>query len=278
MTSVAALANATISRIWRAAPPDARLSRWRNLVRAALATPYYREEARRTLLEECLARSTTPALAESLTRLEPVMVHDFFLQIREFRNPAAGELPAQIASGLWEPDGRLAVVEPWFRVLAPARVWTMVDENGLADFGADVVAAPVETLRRLLATGWRGPVRAIVALNGIGREWLNEDGREQLWKRFGVPVYEQFRGFQGELLASDCEAHGGMHVVADHGHLEVVNGDMVLTSLIDVRYPVLRLATGIRARLDASHCGCGRTAARLLGPARRRVMERAAGA
>jgi hypothetical protein len=277
MTSVAAIATAKLSKIWRTAPADARLSRWGELMKAALMTPYYQEPARQDSILECISRTTLPGFLEALSRMEPVMLHEFFLQIREFRNRSAGELPAQAASGLWEPEGRLAVVEPWFRVAAPARVWTRVDPAALAHFDPDVVAAPVETLRRLSETGWSGPGRAIVTLTGICREWLDEEGRGQLWNRFGVPVYEQFRGFQGELLAADCEAHEGMHVVADHGHMEVVNGELVLTSLVDVRYPVLRLAAGIRARLEPSHCGCGRTAARLEGPARRRVLARAAG-
>jgi DNA-binding transcriptional ArsR family regulator len=278
MTSVAALATSTWSRLWRSTSTDQRLVRWRKLIRAALGTPYYQEEIRREQLREFMVRPTAAALIESLAQLDPVMVHDFFLQIREFRNRAAGELPPQPAASVWEPEGRVAVVAPWFRVAAPAKIWTEAVERQIEEFKPDVVAAPVETLRRLTETGWRGPARAIVALNGIGREWLSEEAREHLWSRFGVPVHEQFRGFQGELLAADCEAHGGMHVAAENGHIEVCYRELLITSLVDIRYPVLRLATGIRARMEASPCGCGRTAARLLGPARQRVLTRAAGA
>lgn len=252
--------------------------RWRILIRAALAAPYYQSSQRLEQVNRCITRPTVPALLESLVRIEPVMVHEFFLRIREFKNRSAGQLPGQEAGTLWAHEGRLAVVEPWFRVVAPAKVLTEANARDLESFCPDVLAAPVEALRRLSGLAWPGPARAIVALTGIGRSWLTEVDRDQLWRRFGVPVYEQFRGFQGELLAGDCEAHGGMHVAAENGYIEVCNGELLLTSLVDVRYPVLRLATGIRASIDPSQCGCGLTAARLSGSVRSQGLARAASA
>ena len=38
--------------------------------------------------------------------------------------------------------------------------------------------------------------------------------RESLWQAFGVPVFEQFLSPTNALLATECDAHSGLHVVS----------------------------------------------------------------
>jgi hypothetical protein len=43
---------------------------------------------------------------------------------------------------------------------------------------------------------------------------LTAADRDQLWRAFRVPIFEQIIGTHGERLAADCEAHDGLHVGA----------------------------------------------------------------
>lgn len=67
-----------------------------------------------------------------------------------------------------------------------------------------------------LARDWRSdwpmPTRGIVVFGVAGRAASLEDLRDLLWDRFGLPVFEQVLGAKLELLASECEAHDGLHL------------------------------------------------------------------
>jgi len=67
---------------------------------------------------------------------------------------------------------------------------------------------------------------------------LTDADRDWLWSAFRVPVFEQIIGESGELLATECEAHNGMHVQS----------------------PNLRSDPG---DLDLTPCACGRDSPRL---------------
>jgi hypothetical protein len=41
---------------------------------------------------------------------------------------------------------------------------------------------------------------------------LTAADREQLWRAFRVPLFEQIIGPNGERLAAECEAHDGLHI------------------------------------------------------------------
>ena len=40
-----------------------------------------------------------------------------------------------------------------------------------------------------------------------------QSDRKLFWGAFGVPVFEQYLGLRNELLAAECDAHCGLHVV-----------------------------------------------------------------
>jgi phenylacetate-CoA ligase len=108
--------------------------------------------------------------------------------------------------------------------------------------------------------------RAIVAFSGPEHGVLSEADRESLWRAFEVPVFEQYLGLDGSLLAWECEAHEGLHVVEDNATIEQNSrSELILTCLTGHRYPVIRLGTGLTARLTEENCGCGNAGPRLLG-------------
>lgn len=129
----------------------------------------------------------------------------------------------------------------------------------------DTLAGPAAMLRRLAATG---PLRyPCIAFSGGSYDPLNEEDREFLWRCFRVPVFEQLVGFRGEVLAEECEAHCGLHVREDAAIFEDYSGELVVTSLQTLRYPVIRLRTGMSGHLEHRPCGCGASSPRLVGVA-----------
>jgi len=106
----------------------------------------------------------------------------------------------------------------------------------LSEYGAAVGLAALD----------RPPVftHAVIVLESPGDTPLSIGEREQLWRAFRVPVFEQIIGPHGKLLAADCEAHDGLHVEASG------------MPWADVQWPGYRL--------ESSACGCGRKTPRLV--------------
>jgi hypothetical protein len=76
-------------------------------------------------------------------------------------------------------------------------------------------------------------------------------------------VYEQFLGARNEVLAEDCDAHEGLHVLEDRARFETSGDELVVSSLADLAWPVLRLALGLSGTLEEQTCACGRTGLKL---------------
>jgi phenylacetate-coenzyme A ligase PaaK-like adenylate-forming protein len=72
----------------------------------------------------------------------------------------------------------------------------------------------------------------------------------------------------GELLAWECEAHTGLHLHAEHAVAEAQGngggGELVLTSLAGLRYPMLRMLTGLVGRYAEGLCECGEKSGRVI--------------
>jgi hypothetical protein len=112
---------------------------------------------------------------------------------------------------------------------------------------------------------------AVLVAERPGEEELTEPERDLLWDAFQVPVYRLLLGFDGTLLAHECEALGGLHATGD-AIFEEYGGAVYVTSLTDTRHPSIRLRTGLSGRLADSPCDCGRHGLRL-SPAWRGVEE-----
>jgi len=55
---------------------------------------------------------------------------------------------------------------------------------------------------------------------------LADHHRDILWTTFGVPVFEQFRNSDGEVIARECEVHDGLHLADSTATLggEIITG------------------------------------------------------
>ncbi len=207
-----------------------------------------------------------PLVADAVVELA-----DFFGAHTEFLNPAA-EVSAPVRLETCWGDllpGRAVACRPWFRLAAP--VETCVDDapaNGVFE-DLSVLAAPAGVLKELSARTPKlaAPEYGIVAFTGVGYPPLTAALRDRIWDAWRVPVFEQFRGFQGELLGAECEAFAGLHfdpTVVQWEPRDGASGQLLLTSLRNLRHPVWRLATGYAGRVVEEECDCGSSSPRLV--------------
>lgn len=245
--------------------------RWRATLRAAGAVPYYAKWRRE--LNRAAHAATDEERRAALLRLPEVELDYFFSHFRQFQRRENVAPLVREARTVWAAECRVAVIAPWFHVGGgavggAARLFLTPEAAELQKFAPEVMAAPVDVLEKLAGQGeWRQdpPLFALVALCGVGTPLLTAAVRESLWRSFGVPVYVQLRGFQGEPLARECEAHQGLHVDPAEVILERrPSGELLLTSLANPRHTVLRLATRLHAWLDMRPCGCGLATPRLM--------------
>jgi len=111
----------------------------------------------------------------------------------------------------------------------------------------------------------------------FGAECWPEEVRQALENFFNIQAYEIFG--VTELIepgvAGECIAKNGLHVFEDHFLPEVIDpksgevlgegreGELVLTTLTNRAYPLLRYRTSDVTSLKSEPCSCGRTLARM---------------
>jgi hypothetical protein len=240
-----------------------RQRQWDTVLSAALSVPRYR--AIRARLEWARQHSIS-TLDHDFA--EPVSLRDFFENIDQFRHPGgAGPVPAPLAAP-W-PGARNAqsvlALRPWFPLEDSVAI---LQRTSLAEVELrkpDLLVGDTPALCDLASAicGRRAPIDSlrwgVIAWSCPGRPLLSQAERELLWQAFQVPVWEQFRGFHGELLAEQCEASDGLHLRDDDAIWEspAVSGPFRFTSLRNCRHPVFRLESGIDGSAVAGLCDCG---------------------
>ena len=160
---------------------------------------------------------------------------------------------------------RLAIMDPNFHIAANMRTFDTGDTGGLIDYAPDALAAPLATALCLADQKLRGLLDlpslkfAIVVFSSLDP---NDGGtlaalnRDLLWKAFGLPVFEQLRGWNGKVIARECEVHNGLHLDASSQAAEW---------------------EGLSAVVEKAQCECGMETPRLchLGGARARAAAAA---
>jgi hypothetical protein len=245
-----------------AARSDRHLELAQRILTAALNTRYYAPLlARAGLDRERIAAldASAPALCQ-LPRVEKIR---FLSTPADFYNPHAPRPELPLFLSPIQPAPRTALLGSGFRSNGVARVFGPDWTQRLDSYRPEAIAAPVALLRQF--AGNRRPVdNAIFALTGVVREDISDADRDLFWHAFGVPVFEQFQGFDGAVVASECEAHQGLHISPDAAIFEQDGSELLLTSLTDLEHPTIRVATGFRGYIDPACCDCGNPAPRLL--------------
>ena len=112
-----------------------------------------------------------------------------------------------------DPAPRTAILAPGFRETRLVRVFPQGWNARAKRFNPSSVAGPLEQLRSLARDGC--PIeQAVVAFTYSGGPALSSADREWLWSAFGVPIFEQYLSPKNKLLATECDAHSGLHVLS----------------------------------------------------------------
>lgn len=141
---------------------------------------------------------------------------------------------------------RTAVLGSWFRASREVRVFPEGWSEQVAAFQPSTLAGSLEQLLQAAPPGSVELSHAVIVLHRPGEPLLTAEDREQLWRAFHVPVFEQLIGGRGQLLAAECEAHDGLHVLPVNGRRE--------------GYPVESY------HMDSGPCACGLKSPRLSRP------------
>lgn len=116
------------------------------------------------------------------------------------------------------PQPRIAALgfeflpEPKLKCL-PA--WSL---RSLESAAPEALAAPPSDLLIVALMRQQGALRLprlkfpLLALLRPGQHPLSETQIDELYRHFGLPVWQQFRDHEGRLLAQDCEAGKGFHI------------------------------------------------------------------
>lgn len=100
-------------------------------------------------------------------------------------------------------------------------------------------------------------------------ETLSAGERAEIEGRFGRVLFDRYGCEEVSLIASECEAHNGLHTSAEGLYVEVVGGDsdtpgrIVVTDLTNRGMPIIRYDIGDLATVRTGTCECGRGLPRL---------------
>ncbi len=158
----------------------------------------------------------------------------------------------------------LSVFEPPERHIPSLIAWAPRYLYGLPSYFAALAPLWDASLRQ------RIPLRAVMTSG----EWLSPGMRERLERVFDVPVLDVYGSTEFKELAWQCLEGRGYHVNMDSVIVETVDeagrpvapgetGEVVVTSLTNRAMPLIRYATGDRARRLTGSCPCGRGLERL---------------
>ncbi|MGE0867378.1 MAG: phenylacetate--CoA ligase family protein [Kofleriaceae bacterium] len=126
----------------------------------------------------------------------------------------------------------------------------------------------------------------IAVVYGAERLWPHD--RDDIARAFGPGVFETYGCREFMLMASECEAHDGLHESVENLIVEILveqadgtmrpaapgeRGEVAVTDLHNLACPMIRYTTGDLAIARApSPCSCGRTMPKL-GPVDGRVTD-----
>jgi len=252
------------------------------VLRAARRTLRYRGvlEAAGLATDEQLAR--IHSIEEALPRVPRLEVVDLRtiregLRVPDSAQPSPGRLfyPAG-------PTPRTAVVLPgklpWFDQSGGVKVFEPEDTAGLRKYAPEAIAAPsgyLVFLARMVDAGYFAafpkPRHALIAFTGMvsrggAPSILTPMERDILWQVFRIPVFEQYLGMDGRLVAWECQAHEALHIVPENAVFEKERlTELLFTSLTNCYTPTLRLTTKASGNIESARCPCGHSSPLLSG-------------
>lgn len=107
----------------------------------------------------------------------------------------------------------------------------------------------------------------------VSAEVLETSERKLIESVFGCQVFNRYGCREVSVIASECDRHDGLHLMAEGLFVEVADGQMAaqagkvgevfVTDLMNVGMPLIRYRIGDMASVDTDACACGRGLPRL---------------
>ncbi|MDR1141127.1 MAG: hypothetical protein LBL62_05495, partial [Planctomycetaceae bacterium] len=104
-------------------------------------------------------------------------------------------------------------------------------------------------------------------------EVLTPENRQLIEATFGAPVFNRLGCREFSVIASECEQHDGMHIMAEGLYIELIRGsrpaetgetgEIIVTDLLNAAMPMIRYRLGDTASWVAGTCSCGRSLPRI---------------
>lgn len=185
-------------------------------------------------------------------------------RVARIASPSAWHLSAQVGATLADPRRptlRLPATTPLDELARRLEAWDPTVLNGYAS-----------VLGALADAQMAGDVRLSPRLVLSGAEPLTDGVRARIREAWGVEPHDQYVTTEAGFVAAECEAHDGMHVIAEDTVVEVLDGAVAVTVLASRTVPLLRYRLDDAVEVDAEPCRCGRTTPRLRVAGRAREL------
>ena len=129
----------------------------------------------------------------------------------------------------------------------------------------------VLVVKHLMASGLHPKHRPLSIVTSA--EMLTDADRVLLESYFGCRVFNRYGCREVSVIASECDQHDGLHVMAEGLYVEILDGDrpvadgevgsVVVTDLRNHAMPLIRYRNGDMSSINYQPCSCGRSLPRL---------------
>jgi phenylacetate-CoA ligase len=187
-------------------------------------------------------------------------------------------LPPGLAN--WRRDLQAGAEYLGASVIPPATLNFAKELMVMRDYKTSVLVTTPPLARHLLAVMARmdlTPAELSLRQALLVASPLSAEGRREIETGFQVKIATAYgiTEVMGPGLAFSCGADGGLHFSADHFYPEIIDpltgapvppgvpGELVITTLSTVAFPLVRFRSGDRTSLVTEPCACGRTLVRL---------------
>jgi hypothetical protein len=164
---------------------------------------------------------------------------------------------------------RTALLEGGFHAGENIRRFNSDDIVSMHDYAPEALVAPLVLALSLAEQKMRGLFdlpslqTAIVVLTSLEDSLLADHHRDLLWRAFGVPLFEQLRGWDGTIIARECEVHDGLHIDESAALIQLHEDELLATQFGALGTPIIRARTGLTGEIVVGTCECGAETPRL---------------
>lgn len=173
----------------------------------------------------------------------------------------------------WHVAGAINLIKIPFVKMLPLDTVDPLEENvrKLNDFQPQVLAGFAGNIHLLALEQLAGRLHIAPKQVDTSAETLKKEAREAIEKAWCVKPFETYASTETGVIASECEAHNGLHIYEDLIIIEVVDNDnkpvkqgeygnkILATVLWSRTVPLIRYEISDHVKLSTQPCPCGRT-------------------